>query len=152
MASDPSASAAATRLRVLFWNIEYGGREGFDAVVDVLRAAGADVVALAEAMDRAPALAARAGYGHVDARAQLLSRFPLHAAAPGVSLVELPGPRFVALVNAHLDDVEDGACALRDGAPLERVYAQVISAREHACACACSPVTFEGTERELGVQ
>ncbi|MCG3122028.1 MAG: hypothetical protein GIKADHBN_00404 [Phycisphaerales bacterium] len=65
-ASPRPAEARPRTLRVLVWNIWHGGREdgeaGLDRVIEILRAADADVVLMVETYGSGPQIAGRLGY------------------------------------------------------------------------------------------
>ncbi len=105
-------------LRILTYNLEFGGRAQMAAIRDVLAHVGADVVALTEADDREVAqwLAEALGYQHVWARGSgerhiaTLSRFPIvdwriHNTPPltqAVLMTQLDtGNGRLTLYNAH---------------------------------------------------
>jgi endonuclease/exonuclease/phosphatase family metal-dependent hydrolase len=138
----PAASAQATEttVRVMTFNIFYGGNEldlrtgnwcfrpggcpeTFDKVVEAIEASGADVVALQEAAMNTQALAERLGW-HFDERMHVISTFPL-VDPPGAegfyTLIEVDPGRVVAIANTHLPAEPYGPYELRDGATVERV-------------------------------
>ena len=72
----------ALQLKVMEFNIEYGGHEiDFDSVVEAIQKSDADVVAIEEAWGNMPLLARRLGWRYFDRRMQLVSQLPLLAPA-----------------------------------------------------------------------
>lgn len=97
---------AAMRLRVMEFNIEYGGTVvDFESVIRAIRASDADVVGIEEAWGRTAEIAADLGWDYYDRRLQLISRFPL-IDPPGAdgryTFVEVTPGRVVAVANVHL--------------------------------------------------
>lgn len=138
----PAHADDAVDLRVMSFNIWYGGVQVSQAaVVDVIRAADADIVGLQEPDGQTAAIAAAAGYPYVDLRRHIISRVPLFdprlgerteegqapyplagldADAPHVWAMVAPG-RVVALGNLHLSSDPYGPDLLRDGVPVAEV-------------------------------
>ena len=103
----PAASAASpVVLRVMEFNIEYGGEVvDFDSIVRGARAADPDVIAVEEGFGNVPRLAEALDYPYYDVRQQVISRLPLINAPGGSGLylfvLVAPG-EVVALSNVHL--------------------------------------------------
>ena len=69
----PASAATPAHLRVMEFNIEYGGTVvSFDSIVEAVRAADADVVAIEEGQGNVPRLARALGYPYYDVRLQVL--------------------------------------------------------------------------------
>lgn len=141
-ASAEPSPLPAMELRVMTFNVWYGGEQvNFDTVVAALRAANADIVGVQEPDGNLARLAAAAGYGHVDARRNIISRYPIFDSGRGVRtdagtapygiaaldpahvhayVMVRPG-RVVAVANTHLSSDPYGPEAVRDGAPLADV-------------------------------
>ena len=141
---DPAPSRAtappdpAQTLRVMEFNVEYGGTEvDFDAVPEVIEASGADIVAIEEGYANMPAIAASVGWDHYDPRTQILSRFPLLAppGEPPFTYVEVAPGRVVAVANVHLPSTSYGPFKIRDGASAD----EVVATEEHKRLRALSP-------------
>ena len=120
------AQAAGIPLRVMSFNIEWGGAHiSFDNVVEVVRSSQADVVGIQEAEGNLPRLATALGW-HYNLRQYVISRFPL-AEPPGVDgkylFVEIEPGKMVVLANVHLPSDPSGSEAVRDGADPETVLA-----------------------------
>jgi endonuclease/exonuclease/phosphatase family metal-dependent hydrolase len=124
----PSTSAAAASadpmsLSVLVFNVEYGGSHATDAVMaDV----DADVVGVLESYNRLPKIAAAAGYPYYDVGLQLLSKYPIlepSGAHGRYAYLEVRPGEAVAMVNTHLDYVQDGPNRLNRGVPVADVLA-----------------------------
>jgi endonuclease/exonuclease/phosphatase family metal-dependent hydrolase len=113
-----AARAEAERVRVMTFNLWAGGDAGkqpLEKSVEVIKAAGADLVGLQETAgsaekdpppDNARKIAAALGWHYLDqgARTGVISRFPIVAPTPGKwgVTVELPSKRKVHLFNVHL--------------------------------------------------
>jgi endonuclease/exonuclease/phosphatase family metal-dependent hydrolase len=125
LVSAPASAATPAHLRVMEFNIEYGGTVvGFDTIVEGVRAADADVVAVEEGQGNVPRLARALGYPYYDVRLQVLSRLPLIEPphADGLSLfVEVAPGRIVALANVHLPAGPYSPNLVRRGATRETI-------------------------------
>ena len=111
------------RLDVLVYNIEYGGDESTDAVIEEL---DADVVGLLESYKRLPEIAEVTGYPYYDISLQILSKHPIHepSGAEGrYALIEVRPGEVIAFFNIHLDYVAYGPRLIRDGTPVAEVIA-----------------------------
>jgi Endonuclease/Exonuclease/phosphatase family len=130
-----SAPANSITLRVMSFNIFYGGDElnlqtrqfckdaagcpeTLEQVVAAIRASGADVVGLNEATMNTQLIADKLGW-HASPRTQVISRYPI-IDPPGanglyVFVEPLPG-RVVAVSDVHLPADPYGPYELRDGA------------------------------------
>ena len=138
LASLPARADDPVRIKVLSFNIWYGGDQvSFDAVIKAIQLANADVVGLQEPDGRTAEIAARAGYPYVDTRRHILSRYPLFESGAGETLATEAPPystagldpdalhvwalvapgKVVALANTHLTSDPYGPELLRDGAP-----------------------------------
>ncbi len=72
------AGPAVTRLKVMTFNVEYGGTViDFSKIVEAVVASDADVVALNEIYRHGARLAAEAGYPYASPRLDVISRYPL---------------------------------------------------------------------------
>jgi endonuclease/exonuclease/phosphatase family metal-dependent hydrolase len=138
------ALAEPLDLKVMTFNIWYGGEQvNFPTVAAALRAADADIVGVQEPDGNLERLAAAAGYAHVDARRNIISRYPLFDSGAGVRTEAGPAPYgiaaldagqvhawamvrpgfVVAVANTHLSSDPYGPEAVRDGASLQDVLA-----------------------------
>lgn len=93
-------------LRVMVFNIEDGG-VGVDLgkVVEAIRRADPDIVALEEAMGHTARIADALGWGFASARTQVLSRHPIVDPPAGdgtFAYVEVQPGKVVAVANVHL--------------------------------------------------
>jgi endonuclease/exonuclease/phosphatase family metal-dependent hydrolase len=107
VAAAPAQAAPSTvRLRLMTFNIEYGGTVvDFDRIVEAVVAADADVVGVNESYSHLPKLARAAGYDYWDTRLDVISRFPLmdpSGARGRYVFVELAPGQVIALSNVHL--------------------------------------------------
>jgi hypothetical protein len=102
----PAAPIAPVELKVLEFNIEYGGvHVSFEKVVEVIRKSGANVVAIEEAQGHTLALQRALGWPYASPRLQILSKYPLidPPGADGLYLfVQLAPGQVVAIENVHL--------------------------------------------------
>ena len=135
-----TSAGTSTTLRVMTFNIFYGGDElnlqtrqfckdaagcpeTLEQVVEAIRASGADVVGLNEATMNTQLIADRLGW-HASPRTQVISRYPI-VDPPGanglyVFVEPLPG-RVVAVSDVHLPADPYGPYELRDGATIDEV-------------------------------
>jgi endonuclease/exonuclease/phosphatase family metal-dependent hydrolase len=115
----PVEKNSAVELRVMTFNIEYGGTHvSFDNVIEAIRKADADIVGIQEADGNLQRLATELGW-HYDLRNYVVSRFPLinPSGADGKYVyIEIEPGMVVALANVHLPSDPYGPYAFRDGA------------------------------------
>jgi len=120
LVATPQARAAAPiRLRVMTFNIEYGGTVvDFAKIVAAARRAHADVIGFEESYGRLPRLARALGWDYLDGRTDVVSRFPL-VDAPGAdgryTLVQLAPGAVAAVANDHLPSGPYGPRHILDG-------------------------------------
>jgi endonuclease/exonuclease/phosphatase family metal-dependent hydrolase len=122
------------RLRLLVYNIEYGGGPATDKVI---RRVDADVVGVLESYNRLPEIARKTGYPYYNISLQLLSKYPIHepSGAQGLyALIEVKPGYVIPFFNDHLDYVEWGPRALRNGASVESVIETENEVRASALA------------------
>jgi len=149
-AAQQSAAQDAVTLKVLTFNIWYGGDQvSFAKVIEAIRLADADIVGLQEPDGKTLEIAAAAGYPYADTRRHIISKYPLFDSALGVTtateappysiagldpdavhawVMVTPG-RVVAVANTHLTSDPYGPELVRDGAPLEEVLANEAEVR-----------------------
>ena len=87
---------------------------------------GADVVGVLESYNRLPEIAAAAGYPYYDVGLQILSKYPIlePSGADGLyAYIEVRPGEAVAMINTHLDYVQDGPNRLNRGVPVADVLA-----------------------------
>jgi endonuclease/exonuclease/phosphatase family metal-dependent hydrolase len=121
--TDQPTAADPISLSLLVFNVEYGGSRATDAVIADL---DADVVGVLESYDRLPEIAAAAGYPYYDVGLQILSKYPIlePSGADGLySYLEVRPGEAVAMINTHLDYVQDGPNRLARGVPVADVLA-----------------------------
>jgi len=128
--SKDSGSAAAgepMRLKVMVFNIEYGGTQvSFKKIAEVVRKADPDVVGVEEAETNTPRLAKLAGYPYYDSGMQIVSKYPIlePSAAHGVyAFIEVQPGKVVAISNVHLPSDPYGPNWVRDGKTAQQVLA-----------------------------
>lgn len=168
LASLPARADDPVRIKVLSFNIWYGGDQvSFAHVIEAIRLADADVVGLQEPDGRTADIAALAGYPYVDTRRHILSRYPLFDSGAGetrateappystagldpdalhVWALVAPG-KVVALVNTHLTSDPYGPELLRDGATPADVLANEADTRlpeAEALIAGLAPVIASG--------
>lgn len=168
LASLPARADDPVRIKVLSFNIWYGGDQvSFAHVIEAIRLADADVVGLQEPDGRTADIAALAGYPYVDTRRHILSRYPLFDSGAGetrateappystagldpdalhVWALVAPG-KVVALVNTHLTSDPYGPELLRDGATPADVLANESDTRlpeAEALIAGLAPVIASG--------
>lgn len=118
--TDATGTAGPKQLKVMEFNIEYGGEEiEFDGVIAAIEAAGAEVVGIEEAYGNMPRIADELGWDYYDARMQIVSQYPLLAPSGSDGLytyVALEPGRVVAIGNVHLPSSSYGPFKVRDGA------------------------------------
>ena len=123
---EPDATAAPAKgepmdLDVLVYNIEYSGGPETDKVI---RRLDADVVGVLESYARLPEIARRTGYPYYNTSLQVLSKYPILEPSGGdgmYALLEVEPGQVIPFFNVHLDYVEWGPRALRNGASVESV-------------------------------
>ena len=119
----PTSKAKPLSLSLLVFNVEYGGSRATDAVMADL---DADVVGVLESYNRLPAIAKAAGYPYYDVGLQILSKYPIlePSGADGLyAYIEVRPGEAVAMINTHLDYVQDGPNRLERGVPVADVLA-----------------------------
>jgi len=119
-------------LEVFVYNVEYGGDESTDAVIEDV---DADVVGVLESYNRLPEIAETTGYPYYNVSLQILSKYPIHepSGAEGrYALIEVRPGEVVAFFNIHLDYVRYGPKLLRNGATVEEVLASEDEVRTSA--------------------
>jgi hypothetical protein len=138
-ATSASAASADTQLKVMTFNIEYGG-EGvdFSSVPKAIEAAGADVVGVEEAWANIPKIADALGWPYYDVRMQIVSRLPLLDPPEGkgvYTFVEVAPGKVAAIGNLHLPSDQYGPNLVRDGTSAD----EVMASEEHLRVPALTP-------------
>lgn len=125
-APSPGAAASQVKLRVMAFNIEWGGTHvSFEKVVEAIQRAQPDVVAVQEAEGNLERLAVELGWHH-NARNHVISRHRLidPSGADGkYVLVEVRPGLAVAVANVHLPSDPYSEDLIRDGRSLDEVIA-----------------------------
>ncbi len=119
-------------LDVFVYNVEYGGDESTDAVIESI---DADIVGVLESYNRLPEMAENTGYPYYNISLQILSKYPIHepSGAQGrYALIEVAPGAVVALFNIHLDYIRYGPRLLVNGVPVEEVIASENAIRTSA--------------------
>jgi hypothetical protein len=110
-------------LEIFVYNVEYGGDETTDAVIEAI---DADVVGVLESYNRLSETAERTGYPYHNTSLQILSKYPIHEPSDAegrYAFIEVRPGEVVAFFNIHLDYVRYGPRLLRNGRPLDEVLA-----------------------------
>ncbi len=120
-------AVAPMKLRVMVFNIEYGGTlVSFKKVVEAVKAAHPDVLGVEEAETNTARLAKAAGYRYYNSSMQIVSRYPIlePSGANGVyALIEVQPGRAVVISNVHLPSDPYGPNLIRDGKTVDQVLA-----------------------------
>jgi hypothetical protein len=120
---DKLATGEPMDLRVLVYNIEYGGDETTDRVIEKV---GADIVGVLESYNRLPEIAKRTGYPYYNVGLQILSKYRIlePSGADGLyAFIEVQPGYVIPFFNTHLDYVRYGPKLLVGGTPLDEVIA-----------------------------
>lgn len=119
--SDEENKPEPMRLKVMEFNIEYGGTLiSFDKVVEAIKLADPDVVGLEEAETNAPKLAKALGYPYASSGMHIISKHPIlepSGSQGAYALIEVRPGEVVALSNVHLPSDSYGPYLVRDGRP-----------------------------------
>jgi endonuclease/exonuclease/phosphatase family metal-dependent hydrolase len=124
--STGAASPTTMTLKVMEFNIEYGGDVvDFSGVPAAIQAAQPEVVAIEEGYGHMAKIAAALGWPYYDRRTQVASKYPLLAETgdPHYNLIEVAPGRVVALANLHLPSAPYGPNLARKGATAARLVA-----------------------------
>jgi hypothetical protein len=123
----PSPQASPMQLKVMEFNIEYGGTQiDFAKVVEAVRAADPDVVGLEEAETNTGRLARALGWKYYSNGMQVLSKYPIlePSGSDGLYvLVQVQAGACVAVSNVHLPSEPYGPDLIREGKSVEDVVA-----------------------------
>ena len=118
-----AAPASAEQLRVMTFNIWYGGVQvESDRIVKAIEAADPDIVGFQEPEGNLRLIAEAAGLSHVDETLHVASRYPIFSAGRFGYVAVAPG-KVVAIANVHLPSSPYGPELVRDG----RTPAQVLA-------------------------
>jgi hypothetical protein len=130
----PLKAGRSMELKVLVFNVEYGGGPATDRVI---RQVDADVVGVLESYDRLPEIAAATGYPYFNTSLQILSRYPILEPSGGdgqYAFIEVQPGFAVVFCNIHLDYVRYGPDGLRAGLAVADVIATENVVRTSAIA------------------
>lgn len=121
----PTQAPSPISLKVMTFNIEYGGNEvDFARIVEAVTKAGPDVVGVQEAEGNTAKLAEALGWPYYSGRTQIISKLPIidPAGADGAYVfIEASPGRIVAMGNVHLPSDPYGPYYVRDGKTAEQV-------------------------------
>jgi hypothetical protein len=122
-------------LRILSFNILYGGDEvDLSKTIEAIRLSNADIVGLQEAEGNTQRLAQELNYPYFDSKLHVLSRFPLIRSFVNgwyYTYVETSPGNVFAFFNIHLPSDPYGPELVRDGMPIDSVYANEMRIRFH---------------------
>jgi endonuclease/exonuclease/phosphatase family metal-dependent hydrolase len=122
-----AASPEPVRLKVMTFNVEYGGTVvDFDRVLEAIRRAAPDIVGLEEPEGNTREIARRLGWQYANLRTDVVSRFPILDPPGGNGrfvYVEVRPGEAVAVANIHLPSDPYGPYLVRDDAPRQEVLA-----------------------------
>src|SRR3989304_9243923 len=112
-------------IRLMEFNIEYGGTlVNFETVIEAIKVANPDIVAIEEAYGNLPEIAKRIKFPYYNTRMQIISKFPIIDPSDGngvyMFIEVLPG-KIIALSNVHLPSDPYGPDVLHRGATFEKV-------------------------------
>lgn len=114
-------------LKLMTFNIEYGGHHvSFDKVIEAIKIANPDVVAIQEAANYIDKIKMALGWKYSDKRLQLVSRLPLIDPPDGhgiYTFVELSPGKVAAISNIHLPSDPYGPSKLMHGESVQKVIA-----------------------------
>lgn len=120
----PPDETETMRLRVMTFNIEWGGKNvSFPNVVEAIRISGADIVGVQEAEGNLEELASELGW-YFDERNYVISRFPVldpPEADGRYAYVEVRPGLVVAIGNLHLPDAPYGPDLVKEGRPTSEI-------------------------------
>ncbi len=160
--SDPACATGPVTVKVMTFNVWYGGEQvALEKVGEVIRASAADIVGLQESDGNLERIAAISGLSHVDPRRRLLSRWPIFDSGAGErtqtgsslysttgldldalhAWVMLSSGKVVAVSNVHLSSSPSGLEQAREGAKL----AEVLRLEEAGRAAEARPLTALGS-------
>ena len=131
-----AAAGKTMQLKVLEFNIEYGGElVSLKKTEEVIKLSGADVCGIEESYTNLPKIAKATGYPYYNSSLQILSKYPIYEASGGeglYGLIEVKPGYVVAFCNVHLDSVSYGPAALLQHSPLAAILADENAVRTSA--------------------
>ena len=124
-APTPVPTPAEADLKLMDFNIEYGGDEvDFDKIIEAIKLADPDVVAIEEAEGNTQKVADALGWPYASVRTQVVSKLPI-IEPPGADgryvFIEIQPGAVIALANVHLPSDPYGPYYVRDGKPVADV-------------------------------
>jgi endonuclease/exonuclease/phosphatase family metal-dependent hydrolase len=124
-APTPAPTQAPVAFKLMDFNIEYGGEEvDFTKIIEAIKKADPDVVALQEGEGNTRKVADALGWPYASTRTQLVSRLPLidpPEAQGRYAYVEVAPGKVVAVSSVHLPSDPYGPYAVRDGSSPDEV-------------------------------
>ena len=125
LAGARAADDTALQLRVMNFNVEYGGTVvDFNKVIEAIQIANPDIVGLEEPAGNTQEIARRLGWPHFNRRTDVISRFPIIDPPGGDGryvFVEVRPGEVVAVANVHLSSDPYGPYLTQRGQPLAKV-------------------------------
>jgi endonuclease/exonuclease/phosphatase family metal-dependent hydrolase len=121
----PVPTPAEATLKLMDFNIEYGGEEvDFNKIIEAIKLADPDVVALEEGEGNTRKVADALGWPHASTRTQIVSKLPI-IEPPGADgryvFIEIAPGAVIALASVHLPSDPYGVYDVRDGKSVEEV-------------------------------
>lgn len=121
----PVPTPAEATLKLMDFNIEYGGDEvDFDKIIEAIKLADPDVVALEEAEGNTRKVADALGWPYASVRSQVVSKLPIIEppdAEGRYVFIEIVSGAMIAVSNVHLPSDPYGPYDVRDGKPVADV-------------------------------
>lgn len=121
----PAAETGPPPLRIMTFNVEYGGTVvDFDKVIQAIQAGDPDIVALEEPAGNTREIAWRLGWSHYSLRTDVISRHRIIDPPEGGGrfvFVEVRPGEVVAVANVHLPSDPYDPYLLQRHAPLEQM-------------------------------
>jgi endonuclease/exonuclease/phosphatase family metal-dependent hydrolase len=155
-AAGPATAAGPMPVRIMEFNIEYGGTTiDFASIVAAVKRARPDVLLVEEGYGHIPRLAHALGWKNYDARTQVLSRWPLLNAGDGTvyDYVQVAPGSVFAVANAHLPSAPYGPLRAQNGGTVAQVLATERVGRLpeiQQTLATVAPVVGAGTPTVLG--
>ena len=120
-----SSQETEINIKLMEFNIEDGGDQvSLDKVIDIIKLAKPDIIAIEEVWGKLPELANKLGFPHYNARSQLISKYPIIDSCQGNGVymfIEVKPNQVIAVSNVHLPSDPYGPDILHTGATFEHL-------------------------------